>query len=64
MAERHEEEDRGRVGLASLAVDRQATGAAGGNGSLRGASTNERELVGGDSCYLSPFPLYAATPLF
>ena len=31
-------------------------GAAGGNGSLRGASTNERELVGGDSCYLSPFP--------
>ena len=64
MAERHEEEDRGRVGLASLAVDRQAgEGAAGGNGSLRGASTNERELVGGDSCYLSPFPLYA-TPLF
>ena len=33
-------------------------GAAGGNGSLRGASTNERELDGGDSCYLSPFPLY------
>ena len=26
MAERHEEEDRGRVGLASLAVDRQAGG--------------------------------------
>ena len=26
MAERHEEEDRGRVGLASLADDRQAGG--------------------------------------
>ena len=54
------------MGLASLAVDRQAGGQqpAGGNGSLRGASTNERELVGGDSCYLSPIPLYAATPLF
>ena len=59
MAERHEEEDRGRVGLASpllLLTGRQGEGAAGGNGSLRGASTNERELVGGDSCYLSPFP--------
>ena len=53
MAERHEEAaDRGRVGLACLPL----TGRREVEMEVCEGQARERELVGGDSCYLSPFP--------